>query len=108
MLYPRTEPGIHFHDLPELATVRGKLPGIDAGTASEGEEGRPPMSAAGYAAGAAGQGEASVAGGPGTSQEGEALALIEYVIAQAYKGGVTGSSGTRRRRWGHCGNTRRR
>ena len=46
------------------------------------------MSAAGYAAGAAGEGEASVAGWPGTSQEGEALALIEYVIALAYKRGV--------------------
>ena len=46
------------------------------------------MSAAGYAAGTAGEGEAAVAGGPGTSQEGEALALIEYVIALAGREGV--------------------
>ena len=88
ILYPHTEPGLHFHDLPELATVRGRILGVDAGTARAGEEGRPPMSAAGYAAGATGEGEASVAGGPGTSQKGEALALIEYVIALARRGGV--------------------
>ena len=46
------------------------------------------MSAVGYAARAAGEGEAAVAGGPGTSQEGEALALIEYVIALACTRGV--------------------
>ena len=46
------------------------------------------MTAAGYAAGEGGQGEVSVAGGPGTSQEGEAMALIEYVILPAAREGV--------------------
>ena len=46
------------------------------------------MTAAGYAAGEGGQGEVSVARGPGTSQEGEAMALIEYVILLAAREGV--------------------
>ena len=68
--------------------MQGRLLGIDAGTAKEGEEGRPPTSVAAYAAGAGGEGQAAVAGGPGTSQEGEVPALIEYVIALACKRGV--------------------
>ena len=46
------------------------------------------MTAAGYAAGEGGQGEVSVAGGPGASQEGEAMALIEYVILLVAREGV--------------------
>ena len=46
------------------------------------------MTAAGYAAGERGQGEVPVAGGPGTSQEGEGMALIEYIILLAAREGV--------------------
>ena len=46
------------------------------------------MTVAGYAASEGYQGEASVAGGPGTSQEGEAMALIEYVILLVAREGV--------------------
>ena len=54
ILYPHTEPGIHFHTLPNLAMIRGKIVAVDAGTAKQGEEGRPPMTAAGYAVGEGG------------------------------------------------------
>ena len=33
ILYPNTELGVHFHTLPGLATIRGKIVAVDAGTA---------------------------------------------------------------------------
>ena len=66
-LQPRTEPGIWFHDLPLLATIRGAIVATDAGT-----------TLAGMTMVLAHEREytTKITSGIGTSQEGEALTLL--------------------------------
>ena len=76
-----TEPGIHFRDLPPLATIRGKIIALDAGTVEGGV----------VAAGVFyrhDHRDIATARGPGTSQDGEALVLITYVRELKEKEGV--------------------
>ena len=73
VLAPKTEPGIWFHDLPALATLRGTVVAVDAGTTPAG------MAMAGVAERGHEAYQAQVASGVGTSQEGEAMVLLSYV-----------------------------
>ena len=67
VLAPNTEPGIWFHDLPALATLRGTIAAVYAGTTPAG------MAMAGVTQCGHGAYQAHVASRVGTSQEGEAM-----------------------------------
>ena len=73
MLAPEVKPGIWFHDLPALATLRGTVVAVDAGTTQAG------MAMAGVAQSGPEAYRTHVASGVGTSQEGEAMILLSYV-----------------------------
>ena len=81
-LEARETPGIHFRELPTLATIRGRIVALDAGTTEGGG-----VVAVGVMMTDNGP-EEDTAGGPGTAQDGEALALITYVRALRDKEGV--------------------
>ena len=70
---PNAEPGIWFHDVQALATLRGTIAAVDAGTTPAG------MTMAGVAQSGHGAYRTHVASGVGTSQEGEAMILLSYV-----------------------------
>ena len=72
-LLPQTEPGIWFHDLPPLATIRGAIVATDTGTTPAG------MTMALAYERAPGECTTETTSGIGTSQEGEALTLLLYV-----------------------------
>ena len=74
--------GIHFRELPALATIRGRIIAPDAGTTEGGG-----VVAVGVMMTENGP-EEDTAGGPGTAQDGEALALMTYVRALRDKEGV--------------------
>ena len=67
VLAPEIKPGIWFHDLPALATLRGIVAAVDAGTTQAG------MAMAGVAQSGPEAYRTHVASGVGTSQEGEAM-----------------------------------
>ena len=69
-LEAREEPGVHFRELPALATIKGRIVALDAGTKEGGG-----VVAVGVMMTENGR-EEDTAGGPGTAQDGEALALI--------------------------------
>ena len=73
MLAPEVKPGIWFHDLPALATLRSTVAAVDAGTTQAG------MAMAGVAQSGPEAYRTHVASGVGTSQEGEAMILLSYV-----------------------------
>ena len=73
MLAPEVQPGIWFHDLPALATLRGTVAAVDAGTTQAG------VAMAGVALSGPEAYRTHVASGVGTSQEGEAMILLLYV-----------------------------
>ena len=72
VMAPETRPGVWFHDLPALATLRGSVVAVDAGATQAG------MAMAGVVQSGLGEYQAQVASGVGTSQEGEAMALLSY------------------------------
>ena len=82
VLAPKTEPGIWFHDLPALATLRGTIIAVDAGATPVG------MAMVGVAQCGPGAYQAHVASGVHTSQEGEAMILLSYVRRLAVQSGV--------------------
>ena len=69
-LEAKETPGIHFRELPALVTIRGRIVALDAGTTQGGG-----VVAVGVMMTENGP-EEDTAGGPGTAQDGEALALI--------------------------------
>ena len=73
VLVPKAQPGIWFHDLPALATLRGTVVAVDAGATRGG------MAMAGVDQSGPTTYQARVALGVGTSQEGEAMILLSYV-----------------------------
>ena len=77
VLAPQVKPGIWFHDLPVLATLRGTVAAVDAGTTQAG------MAMAGVAQSGPAAYRAHVTSGVGTSQEGEAMILLSYVCRLA-------------------------
>ena len=79
---PKAEPGIWFHDLPALATLRGTVVAVDAGATRGG------MAMAGVAQNGPATYQAQVASAVGTSQEGEAMILLSYVRRLAQQPGV--------------------
>ena len=82
MLTPEIKLGIWFHDLPALATLRGTVAAVDAGTTQAG------MAMAGIAHSGPEAYRTHVASGVGTSQEGEAMILLSYVRRLAQQPGV--------------------
>ena len=82
VLAPETRPGVWFHDLPALATLRGSVVAVDAGATQAG------MAMAGVVQSGPGEYQAQVASGVGTSQEGEAMALLSYARRLATQQGV--------------------
>ena len=82
---PRLEPGVHFHHLPDLATIRGYMMAWDAGNPSadvrkEAREVEELNNPRGMAAAIVEEVNGAVIGytvvrGPATSQEGEALSM---------------------------------
>ena len=79
MLAPNAEPGIWFHDLLVLATLRGTIAVVDAGTTLAG------MAMAGVTESGHEAYRAHVAG---VSQEGEAMIPLSYVKRLAEQPGV--------------------
>ena len=77
VLAPNAEPGIWFHDLPALATLRGTIAAVDAGTTPAG------MAMVGVAQSGHEAYRAHAASRVGTSQEGEAMILLSYVMGLA-------------------------
>ena len=73
VLAPKVKPGIWFHDLPALATLRGTVAAVDAGTTPAG------MAMAGVAQSGLEAYKTYMASGVGTSQEGEAMILLSYI-----------------------------
>ena len=73
VLAPNAEPGIWFHDMPALATLRGTIAVVDAGTTPAG------MAMAGVTQNGHGAYRTHMASGVGTSQEGEAMIPLSYV-----------------------------
>ena len=61
MLAPETRPGVWFHDLPALVTLRGNVVAVDAGTTQAG------MAMAGVVQSGPQACQAQVASGVGTS-----------------------------------------
>ena len=82
VLAPKVKPGIWFHDLPALATLRGTVAAMDAGTTLAG------MAMAGVAQSGPEAYRTHVASGVGTSQEGEAMILLSYIGRLAQQPGV--------------------
>ena len=82
VLAPKTEPGLWFHELPALATLRGAIVAVDAGATPAG------MAMAGVAQCGPGAYRTHVASGVGTSQEGEAMILLSYARRLAVQPGV--------------------
>ena len=82
VLASNAEPGIRFHDLPALATLRGTITAVDVGTTPAG------MAMAGVAQSGRGACRIHVASRVGTSQEGEAMILLSYVRRLAEQPGV--------------------
>ena len=82
VLVPKAQPGIWFHDLPALATLRGTVVAVDARTTRGG------MAMAGVAQNGPANYQAQVASAVGTSQEGEAMILLSYVRRLAQQPGV--------------------
>ena len=82
VLAPEARPGIWFHDLPALATLRGTVVAVDAGATRAG------MAMAGVAQSGPAAYQTQVASGVGTSQEGEAMILLSYVRRLATQPGV--------------------
>ena len=70
---PNVKPGIWFHDLAALATLRGTIAAVNAGTTPAG------MAMAGVAQSGQEAYQTHVASGVGTSQEGEAMILLSYI-----------------------------
>ena len=87
IIQPVTTPGLHFHHVPHLATIKGPIVSMDAGTPRPqkraeaggvdhtGNEG-PGMSANGTPSAPEGTITRSVVRAPATAQEGEAFPLI--------------------------------
>ena len=73
VLAPEVRPGMWFHDLPALATLRGTVAAVDAGATRAG------MSMAGVAQSGPTAYQTHVASGVGTSQQGEAMILLSYI-----------------------------
>ena len=82
VLVPKAQPGIWFHDLPALATLRGTVVAVDAGATRGG------MAMARVAQSGPTTYQARVASGVGTSQEGEAMVLLSYVRGLAQQPGI--------------------
>ena len=82
VLAPEVKPGIWFHDLPALVTLRGAVAAVDAGTTQAG------MAMAEVAQSGPAAYRAHVASGVGTSEEGEAMILLSYVRRLAQQPGV--------------------
>ena len=82
VLAPETRPGVWFHDLPALATLRGSVVAVDAGATQAG------MAIAGVVQRGPGEYRAQVASGVGTSQKGEVIALPSYARRLATQQGV--------------------
>ena len=82
VLAPETRPGVWFHDLPALATLRGSVVAVDAGATQAG------MPMAGVVQSGPGEYHAQVASGVGASEEGEAMALLSYARRLATQQGV--------------------
>ena len=103
---PNVKPGIWFHDLPALATLRGTIAAVDAGATPAG------MAMAGVAQSGLEAYQTHVASGVDTSQEGEAMILLSYIHRVAQQPGVfwlvpdsEAAVGALRtyREGGHCG-----
>ena len=73
VLAPNDKPGIWFHDLPTLATLRRTIVAVDAGTTPAR------MAMTGVAQSGLEAYQTNVASGVGTSQEGEAMILLSYI-----------------------------
>ena len=73
VLVPKAQPGIWFHELPALATLRGTVVAVDAGATRGG------MAMAGVAQNGPATYQAQVASAVGTSQDGGAMILLSYV-----------------------------
>ena len=82
LLAPNAEAGIWFHALPALATLRGTIAAVDAGTTRAG------VAMAGVAQSGHEAYLTHVASGLGTSQEGEAMILLSYIQRFAEQPGV--------------------
>ena len=82
VLAREVKPGIWFHDLPALATLRGTVAAVDAGTMPAG------MAMAGVAQSGPEAQRTHVASGVGTSEEGEAMILLLYICRLAHQPGV--------------------
>ena len=82
VLAPEARPGVWFHVLPALATLRGHVVAVDAGATQAG------MAMAGVAQSGPEAYQAQVASGVGTSQEGEAMILLSYARRMASQPGV--------------------
>ena len=82
MLAPNAEPGIWFHDLLALATLRGTIAAVDAGTTPAG------MAMAGVAQSGHEAYQTHVPSRMGTSQEAQAMILLSYIRRLAQQPGV--------------------
>ena len=82
VLAPNDKPGISFHDLPALATLRGTTAAVDVGTTGAG------MAMAGVPRSGLEAYRTHVASGVGPSQEGEAMILLSYIRRLAQQPGV--------------------
>ena len=79
VLAPNDKPGIWFHDLPVLATLRGTIAAVDAATTPAG------MAMEGVAQNGHGAYQTHVASG---SQEGEAMILLSLIRRLTQQPGV--------------------
>ena len=82
VLAPKIKQGIWFHDLPVLASLRGTIAAVDAGTTPAG------MAMAGVARSGPKAYQTHVASGVGTSQEEEAMIILSYIRRLAQQPGV--------------------
>ena len=99
VLAPKVRPGIWFHDLPALATLRGTVAAVDAGATRAG------MSMARVTHSGPTAYKTHVASGVGTSQEGEAMILLSYIRRLAQQPQVYWCR-TWKRQWGPSARTK--
>ena len=101
---PRLEPGVHFHHLPDLATIRGYMMAWDAGNPSadvrkEAREVEELNNPRGMAAAIVEEVNGAVIGytvvrGPATSQEGEAVSMSSHQVCPSGNWPASGGQGT--------------
>ena len=101
VLASKSKPGIWFHDLPALSTLRGTIAAVDAGTTPAG------MAMVGVAQSGLEAYQTHVASGVGTFQEGQAMILLRTSTCWRNSQGYFGWYQTTRRQWEPSGHIRK-